>query len=266
MRKTFDPLLAYALLFLIFLYGPVLLLPLFSFNDNLFATFPLKAFTLKHYQTLASHSSMLASLKNSLIVGGFVSVLSTIFGLMAAMAATRYPLPGRGAILGAILLPLVVPSIIFGVGLLVIVRRVFGLDLSLFTVGAAHLLLCVPFSMLVLISRLEGFDRSLQEASNDLGETDWMTFWRVTLPIAIPGVIASLLLSFTISFDEFVLAFFLSGTDQTLPVYLFSQLRFPQRLPATLALGSAILFASTVIVIISEVLRRRGVAAPGIGP
>jgi spermidine/putrescine transport system permease protein len=117
--------------------------------------------------------------------------------------------------------------------------------------------------MLVLISRLEGFDRNLYEASNDLGETDWMTFWRVTLPIAFPGVIASLLMSFTISFDEFVLAFFLSGTDQTLPVYLFSQLRFPQRLPATLALGSAILFASTVILVLSEVLRRRGVSSSG---
>jgi spermidine/putrescine transport system permease protein len=206
---------------------------------------------------------MIAALQNSLIVGSFVSVLSTIFGLLAAMAATRYTLPGRGIVLGAIMLPLVVPSIIFGVGLLVIIRRVLDFDLSLLTVGAGHLLVCVPFSMLVLISRLEGFDRNLYEASNDLGETDWMTFWRVTLPIAFPGVIASLLMSFTISFDEFVLAFFLSGTDQTLPVYLFSQLRFPQRLPATLALGSAILFASTVILVLSEVLRRRGVSSSG---
>jgi spermidine/putrescine transport system permease protein len=231
-KKTFDPLLVYALLFLVFLYGPVLLMPVFSFNDNIFATFPLTRFTLKHYQALTSQTGMIAALQNSLIVGSFVSVLSTIFGLLAAMAATRYTLPGRGIVLGAIMLPLVVPSIIFGVGLL-------------------------------LISRLEGFDRNLYEASNDLGETDWMTFWRVTLPIAFPGVIASLLMSFTISFDEFVLAFFLSGTDQTLPVYLFSQLRFPQRLPATLALGSAILFASTVILVLSEVLRRRGVSSSG---
>jgi spermidine/putrescine transport system permease protein len=262
-KKTFDPLLVYALLFLVFLYGPVLLMPVFSFNDNIFATFPLTRFTLKHYQALTSQTGMIAALQNSLIVGSFVSVLSTIFGLLAAMAATRYTLPGRGIVLGAIMLPLVVPSIIFGVGLLVIIRRVLDFDLSLLTVGAGHLLVCVPFSMLVLISRLEGFDRNLYEASNDLGETDWMTFWRVTLPIAFPGVIASLLMSFTISFDEFVLAFFLSGTDQTLPVYLFSQLRFPQRLPATLALGSAILFASTVILVLSEVLRRRGVSSSG---
>jgi spermidine/putrescine transport system permease protein len=115
--------------------------------------------------------------------------------------------------------------------------------------------------MLVLISRLEGFDRSLEEASSDLGETAWMTFWRVTLPLALPGVIASLIMSFTISFDEFVLAFFLSGTRTTLPVYLFSQLRFPQYLPRMLALGSSILALSAILVICAEMLRRRGTSA-----
>lgn len=258
MTRSFDGFSIYGVLFLIFLYGPVLLMPVFSFNDNIFATFPLKAFTLKHYASLASSPSMINSLKNSLLLGFGVSILSTVLGLLAALAITRYRLPGSAPVVGTIMLPLVVPSIIFGVALLVILRRVLDADLTLWTVGAGHLLLCVPFSMLVLISRLEGFDRSLEEASNDLGETHWMTFWRVTLPLAIPGIIASLLMSFTISFDEFVLAFFLSGTEPTLPVYLFSQLRFPQKLPGTLALGSAILFASTIIVILSEVLRQRG--------
>ena len=93
----------------------------------------------------------------------------------------------------------------------------------------------------------------------DLGENGWMTFWRVTFPLALPGVISSLLMSFTTSFDEYVLAFFLSGMDQTLPIYLWSMLRFPQRLPVTLALGSSILIISTIIVIFSEIMRRRGV-------
>ena len=92
-----------------------------------------------------------------------------------------------------------------------------------------------------------------------IGESAWMTFWRVTFPIALPGIVASLLMCFTISFDEFVMAFFLSGTDQTLPVFLYSQLRFPNKLPPTLSLGSSILAASIVIVIVSEWLRRRGV-------
>jgi spermidine/putrescine transport system permease protein len=171
---------------------------------------------------------------------------------------TRFRMPGQRVAVGAIMLPLVVPSIIFGVALLVILRRFLDVELSLWTIGAGHLLLCVPFSMLVLMARLEGFDRSLEEASNDLGETVWMTFWRVTFPLALPGILASLLMSFTLSFDEFVLAFFLSGTDTTLPVYMFSQLRFPQKLPSMLALGSAILAASMLIIVSSELLRRRG--------
>ena len=97
--------------------------------------------------------------------------------------------------------------------------------------------------MLVLISRLEGFDKSLEEASLDLGENAWMTFWRVTFPLAWPGIVSSLLLCFIASFDEFVLAFFLSGNEATLPVFIWSQLRFPARLPGVLALGSCILLA-----------------------
>jgi spermidine/putrescine transport system permease protein len=258
MKKTFDLLPLYAALFLVFLYGPVLLLPLFSFNDNLFATFPLKSLTFEHYVSLAATPAMIHALENSLAVGLGVSVLSTILGLLAAIAFTRYRLPFKAPLSGMILLPLVVPSVVLGVGLLVILRQMLDFDLSLWTVGAGHLLLCVPFSMLVLISRLEGFDRSLEEASADLGETAWRTFWRVTFPLALPGVIASLIMSFTISFDEFVLAFFLSGTRATLPVYLFSQLRFPQYLPRMLALGSSILLLSAILVICAELLRQRG--------
>ncbi|HEY7763411.1 MAG TPA: ABC transporter permease [Aestuariivirgaceae bacterium] len=251
----------YALLFLIFLYGPVLLMPVFSFNDNMFTTFPLKAFTFKHYAGLAYNSGMINALHNSLRVGFSVSIASTIVGLLAAIALTRYSLPGRAPITGMIMLPLVVPSVILGVALLVILRQVLDVELTLWTVGVGHLLLCVPFSMLVLVSRLEGFDRSLEEASADLGENQWMTFWRITFPLVLPGIIASLLMSFTISFDEFVLAFFLSGTEPTLPVYLFSQLRFPQRLPSTMALGSLILFVSALVIVISEILRQRGFEA-----
>lgn len=259
MSRRFDFLTLYGFGFLLFLYVPVLLIPLFSFNDGIFAIFPLKGFTLKHYAELSGDANLLNAVKNSFMVGAGVAVVSTLFGLLAAMAVTRYRLPGKGPVVGTIMLPLVVPSIILGVALLVIIRKVFDLELSLWCVAAGHVLLCVPFSMLVLISRLEGFERELEEAAMDLGENGWMTFWRVTFPLALPGIISSLLMSFTTSFDEYVLAFFLSGMDQTLPIYLWSMLRFPQRLPITLALGSSILIVSAIIVVISEVLRRRGV-------
>jgi spermidine/putrescine transport system permease protein len=259
MSRRLDFFTIYGLCFVVFLYAPVLLLPLFSFNDNIFAVFPLKGFTLKAYSQLADDTKLLTAVWNSVTVGVCVAVISTAFGLLAAMAVTRYRLPGKGPVVGTIMLPLVIPSIILGVALLVLVRQVFDIELSLYCVAAGHILLCVPFSMLVLISRLEGFDKNLEEAAMDLGENGWMTFWRVTFPLALPGVISSLLMSFTTSFDEYVLAFFLSGIDQTLPIYLWSMLRFPQRLPITLALGSSILIVSTIIVIFSEILRRRGV-------
>lgn len=258
-RTKFDAMTLYGVFFLLFLYVPVLLIPLFSFNDSTVATFPLKGFTLNGYRRMIADASLINALKNSLMVGINVSIVSTALGLLAAMGATRYAMPGKGPVMGTIMMPLVVPSLILAIALLVIMRQVFDIPLTLWTVASGHVLVCVPFAMLVLMSRLEGFDRGLEEASTDLGENAWMTFWRVTFPIALPGIVASLLMCFTISFDEFVMAFFLSGTDQTLPVFLYSQLRFPNRLPPTLALGSSILAASIVIVIASEWLRRRGV-------
>jgi spermidine/putrescine transport system permease protein len=153
------------------------------------------------------------------------------------------------------MLPLVIPGIILGVALLILVSRL-GVTLSLYTVTMGHILLCVPFSMATLISRFEGFDKSMEEASADLGENAWWTFLRVTLPMVFPGVVASLLLCFTVSFDEFILAFFLAGTDPTLPIFIWGQLRFPDRLPSVLALGACILVVSFAVVFLSQWLAR----------
>ena len=254
-----DWLGVYAIFFVALLYGPVLLLPLFSFNDNIYITFPLKGFTTQWYQQMVENPSLMAALKNSLKVASSVAVVSTALGLIAAKAVTRYRLPGQAPIVGMIMLPLVVPSIILGIALLVVLRKVFVVDLSLWTIGAGHVLICMPFSMLVLIARLEGFDKSLEEASLDLGESGWRTFWRITFPLALPGIVSSLLLSFTESLDEFVIAFFLGGNDVTLPLFIWSQLRFPAKLPGVLALGSCILVLSFIIVVLADVVRRRGV-------
>lgn len=246
----------YAVAFLIFLYGPVLLLPLFSFNDSIYITFPLKGFTLDWYRQMASDGQMVDALMASLKVAASVSVVSTVLGFLAAKAVTKYKIPGRGALVGFVMLPLVIPSLVLALGLLVVIRQVLGWELSLVTVGAGHVMLCVPLAMLVLISRLEGFDKSLEEAAYDLGDSAWKTLWRVTLPLAAPAIVSSLLLCFTASFDEYLVAAFLSGSDGTLPVFIFSQLRFPQNLPGVLALGSCILFASIILVTAAEVIRR----------
>lgn len=252
----------YSVLYLLFIYLPVLFLPLFSFNDGIYVAFPLKGFTTRWYAEMAGNEALLQALKNSLMVGGTVAVIATVLGTMAARAFTRYRFAGRKPLFGIIVIPLVVPGIILGIALLVMSNRI-GVELSLFTIGASHLLITTPFATLIMISRLEGFDPNLEEASQDLGETGWMTFWRVTFPLALPGIVASLLLSFTESFDEFILAFFLSGTEATLPLYIWGQLRFPSRLPMVLALGTAILVASFVVIAFAEWARRRGVKVKG---
>jgi len=252
----------YSVLYLVFIYLPVLFLPLFSFNDGIYVAFPLKGFTTRWYAEMVGNEALLQALKNSVMVGGSVAVIATVLGTMAARAFTRYRFAGRKPLFGIIVIPLVVPGIILGIALLVMSNRI-GVELSLFTIGASHLLITTPFATLIMISRLEGFDPNLEEASQDLGETGWMTFWRVTFPLALPGIVASLLLSFTESFDEFILAFFLSGTEATLPLYIWGQLRFPARLPMVLALGTAILVASFVVIAFAEWARRRGVKVKG---
>ena len=248
----------YAVIYLIFIYLPVLFLPLFSFNDSIYVAFPLKGFTFEWYEKMFNNPSLIAAFFNSVKVGSVVALLSTILGMLAAKAVTRYRMPGRGPVIGFIMIPLVIPEIIMGIALLILINA-GGVPLSLYTIGIGHLLLCVPFSMLVLVSRLEGFDKSMEEAALDLGENAWWTFWRVTFPLAIPGIVASLLLTFTISFDEFVLAFFLGGTDGTLPLFIWSMLRLPRNLPMVLALGALILVASFFLVTFAEWIRRRGV-------
>ena len=248
----------YAIIYLTFLYLPVAVLPVFSFNDSQYVAFPLKGFTLKWYEELVDNYSLFNAVWNSFRVAVSVAILSTILGTFAAKAVTRYRIRGRVPLIGAIMVPLVIPEIILGIALLMTLS-LGGIKLSLFSVGLGHMLLCVPFSMLVLISRMEGFDKSMEEAAQDLGENAWGTFWRVTFPIMFPGIVASLLLTFTISFDEFVLAFFLAGTDATLPLYIWSSLRFPDKLPGVLSLGAIIIVVSTFIIFIAELVRRSGV-------
>jgi len=254
------PLQFYAALFLIVLYVPVLFLPLFSFNDSIYIAFPLQGFTTAWYEELLESGPMWEALWNSVKVGVTVSVISTALGIFAAKAITRYRLPGKAPVVGFMMLPLVVPGIIFGVALLILMNRL-GVPLSLITVGLGHLIVCLPFAIATLIPRFEGFDPSIEEASADLGENMWWTFWRVTLPIVLPGVIASLLRTFTVSLDEFIMAFFLTGTDQTLPIYIWGQLRFPNKLPRVLALSTLILMFSFVLVFLSLWINNRGVQA-----
>ena len=257
-RRRFGLLFCYVVLYILFLYVPSLMLPIFSFNDSIQMALPLKGFTLKWYAAIADTPGLLTALGNSFKIALPVAIVSTSLATIAAKTMTRYRLPGRGLAIGFILLPMVMPGIILAVGLLVVAMAV-GVPLSLWTIGIAHVVATLPFSMLVVMARLEGFSKNLEESALDLGENSWMTFWRITFPLILPGVGAAFLLSFTTSFDEFLYALFLGGNHVTLPVFMFTQTRFPQTLPTVLALGSCIFMGTAILLGTAEWLRRMGV-------
>ncbi len=246
----------YALLYLLFLYAPVILLPLFAFNDSAIIAFPLSGFTTAAFTQLWETPALHAAVWNSLKVGVAAALISTALGICAARAATRSRFPGKRPIMGLIMAPLVLPEIIIAVALLIVLVQL-GMPLSLWTVALGHVLICTPFAVAILSSAFLALDQSLEEASLDLGETRVGTFFRVTLPLVAPGIVASLLISFTLSLDEFIIAFFLTGSDATLPVYIWSQLRFTAKLPSVMALGFLLLLFSLLLLIAAEWFRRR---------
>lgn len=252
----------YALVYLLFLYAPIFLLPIFAFNDGTIIAFPLKGFTTSWFGQMFGNDTLARAVRNSMIIAVSSAVLATTLGIFAARAGSRFSFPGKGGIMGLIMLPLVLPEIIVAVSLLVVLLGM-GMTLSVFTVILGHVLICTPYAIAILNTAFSSLDRSLEEAAVDLGETKWSTFRLITLPLVMPGIISSLLISFTISLDEFIIAFFLAGNEPTLPTYIFSQLRFPKQIPMIMALGTCLVLLSIVLLTIAEYFRRRGIARTG---
>jgi spermidine/putrescine transport system permease protein len=184
------------------------------------------------------------------------SFLGTVLGVLIARATSRYDFFGKKPTLSFLLVPLVIPELIIGVALLIVLVQL-GLSLNLWTVVLGHTLLIMPFSTLVMLSAFNNLDQSVEEASMDLGETGFGTFRRIILPMVSPGLIASFIIGFTISLDEFMIAFFLTGTEPTLPVYIWAQFRFPVKLPSVMALGTILLVFSLALLSLSEYFRRK---------
>jgi spermidine/putrescine transport system permease protein len=253
---------AYAVAYLAFLFAPIALLPVFAFNDGVIVGFPLRGFTTRWFAELWATPALRGAVVNSLLVGLATAVSATALGVLAARGASRFEFPAKRGLVGFVMLPLVLPEIIVAVALIIVILQL-GLELSLLTVVAGHVLIATPYAIAILSSAFANLDRSLEEASLDLGETRLETFRRVTLPLVAPGVVSSLLLTFTISLDEFIIAFFLTGVEPTLPVYIWSQLRFTQKLPSVMALGFLLLLLSIAILTAAEVARRRSAARTG---
>lgn len=252
----------YAVAYLIFLYAPIILLPIFAFNDSKVVQFPLKGFTTEWFGQMANDAQLGIAVKNSLIIALSSSTLATILGIFAARASTRFSFPAKGAIMGLVMLPMVLPEIIVAMSLLIVLLSM-GVKLSLLTIILGHVLICTPFAVAILSSAFQSLDKSLEEAAYDLGETPLSTFRLIILPLVLPGIISAFLICFTISIDEFIISNFLGSGEAVLSVYIFGQFRFPARVPSMLALGTILVLMSVVLLTIAEYFRRRGIAKTG---
>lgn len=207
-----------------FLYVPIVVLIVFSFNESRILTFPLSGLSLKWYDVLFADRDILRSVTNSFIVAGGVVPLTLLLGTPLAIALDRFEFPGKAVFERLVLMPLIVPGLITGLSILLVVNRA-GVGLSLLTVMIGHSIFLMPIVVTQVFARLRRFDRSIEEASMDLGANRWQTFFRVTLPNIRTAMLGSALLVYTLSFDEVAITFFLTGARNTLPMHIWSMLR-----------------------------------------
>jgi spermidine/putrescine transport system permease protein len=205
-----------------FLYMPLAVVVLFSFNDSeLNASWV--GFTTRWYGKLLGDAGMLQAASNSLLIAMISSTIATVLGTMAGIALHRW----RPRFLPFLVLtPVAMPEILLGVSLLLFFRQVLDLTLGLFSILVAHITFSIGFVAIIVRARLAGMDESIFEAARDLGATPWRTFTRVTFPLIVPGIVAGFLMSFTLSIDDFVITFFVAGVGvTTLPLQIYSMIK-----------------------------------------
>jgi len=240
----------------LFLYLPIIILVVFSFNASRYVAV-WRGFTFDWYQTLFTNQAIAAALRNSLIVAGTSTVVSTVFGTMVALAMERYRFPGKLAFDGLLYLPIIIPDIAMAVMLLLFFVMV-NLRLGLITIIVSHIAFNISFVAVVVRARLAYFDVTLEEAAKDLYANEWQTFRRVTLPLIMPGILGGALLAFTLSIDDFVITFFTAGPGSTtLPLRIYSMVKIGVT-PEINALSSMMLLFSMALVVTSLLIQRGG--------
>jgi len=224
-------------LLLLFLYAPIVVLLIFSFNDSELPSFPLSGFTLKWYHQFLTNPDLRAALGTSALVAVLSSVGAVVLGVLASVVLVRRRFVGKAAVSALLLSPLVIPYVVFGISLLLFFHA-------------------VPYTILVLVPRLDQIDVTLEEAAADLGAGPFGSFRWIVLPLILPAVASALLIAFTTSFDEYAVASFVVGSRATFPIYLYGALRFPNRLPQVIAVAVVVMVLSLVVVVSAEIGRR----------
>ena len=234
----------------LFLYAPIFVLMFFSFNSTR-STQVWTGFSLEWYGELLRDQSVHDAFRTSLIVGVVATAIATVIGTFTALALSRHSFRGQTAADTAIYAATVMPEIVVGVSLLsffVAINPFTGIELGISTIIIAHVAFTISFVTIVVRARLSGMDRSIEEAAQDLGASPVQTFLRVTLPLILPGVMAGALLAFTLSFDDFVITFFVSGVgSSTLPLKIYSMIKFGVS-PVINALSTVVLVATMLLI------------------
>ncbi len=255
----------YAGLVLLFLVLPILVIVPLSLSSGTFLYFPLPGLSLRWYARLVEHAPWRQTLLNSLLVGAIATLLATTLGTLAAFGLARARFRGRGLIMALLLSPMIVPVIIVATGAYFFYQRL-GLTNSLLGLAIAHAALGAPFVLVTVSATLTGLDPSLPRAAHGLGAPPWTAFRRVTLPIIAPGVVSGALFAFVTSFDEVVVALFLTGPAQrTLPRQMFEGIR-EEISPEILAAATILVLLAVLLLVAAELLRRRSARLRGIAP
>ena len=248
---------------IIFLYAPVTLLYIFSFNEGSVVGFPFVGFSLDWYETAFTNRGLLLSIRTSATIALMSSTASIVVGLLMAIPLARRKFKAKTPIMALVLSPLVVPHLVFGVALLITFRSVDVLTngvlefpLSLPAVAIGHVVVLMPLIVLILIPRLQRIDAHLEEAAQDLGASGWRTFRTIILPLIAPALAAAYVISFIISFNEYAVAVFVSGPVTTFPIFVLAELQVPVRVPQIIAISVVVVTLSLLVVVGAEIMRR----------
>jgi spermidine/putrescine transport system permease protein len=239
---------------LIFLYLPILILTIYSFNDSRFGG-EWSGFTLKWYEKLIDDTELWEAASNSFLIAISATVVSTILGTSAAFALHQYSSKLQKVHYALIYTPLIMPDILMGISLLLFFIA-FNIQLGLFTIFLAHTTFCISYVTMVMRSKLQHFDFTLLEAAQDLGASQWVIIRRIFLPLLMPGLAAAGLLAFMLSIDDFVITYFVAGHGvSTLPIYIYGMMKFGST-PIVNALSVIILAVTFVLIIASHRLSK----------
>jgi spermidine/putrescine transport system permease protein len=238
---------AWGVIVYVFLFAPIVLLVLFSFNANKYGTFPFTGWTFHWYSEVFGDYQIKDALTTSIKIAAEVTLIATVVGTAAAFPLVRSRLPFRSGITIGMTLPIMIPGLLIGVSLLVLMTSVFHFQLSVQTAVVGQAVYTTPFVLLLVAARLQGFDMSLERAASDLGANTFNRLRYVVLPLILPAVFAGALFAFTLSLDEFIITLFLIGAQNTLPIYIYTQVKFGIT-PEVNALASLLLAASLMLI------------------